>query len=147
WRARRAAERAQPAIWLPVPHPLRPRPADLRRGRAAAAPVQSQQAPGRLPLSAANPAVTRSRACGERPAAVAGAGPQWVHRIRIRLCVTFIATKLVVSGPSSRGIRLALPAELAIHCRSAVGWPGGRSWAEASARQGGGQGLPGRFLL
>ena len=45
----RRPEPDQPAVRLPVPHALPPRPGDLRQGRAAAAPDR-QAAQGRLPL-------------------------------------------------------------------------------------------------
>ena len=55
----RRAEPDQPAVGLPVPHPLPARPGDLRPGRAAAA--ADRPAPqGRLPLRRASSATTRT---------------------------------------------------------------------------------------
>ena len=49
----------QPAVGLPVPHPLLARPGDLRQGRAAAAPDR-HAAQGRLPLRRRARAATRT---------------------------------------------------------------------------------------
>ena len=50
---RRAAEPDRPAVGLPFPHALPARAGDLRRGRAAAAPLRPEPS-GRLPLPAAD---------------------------------------------------------------------------------------------
>ena len=59
---RRRAEPDQPALGLPVPHPLPDGPGDLRQGRAAAAPDRAE-AQGGLPL----PGRDRAAPEGSRP--------------------------------------------------------------------------------
>ena len=64
----RRAEPDQPAVRLPVPHPLPPGPGDLRQGRAAA-DADRQAAQGRLPLrgrARQGPVEARDRAAARR---------------------------------------------------------------------------------
>ena len=61
-RAGRAAQPAQPALGLPVPHPVPGRPARLRPGRAAPAPLRPRPYGG-LPLPPAGAGRQRGR-CG-----------------------------------------------------------------------------------